>query len=89
MTDLMGSSVKDKIDELTLELRLHRYRYYRYSNPVITDSEYDRLERKLQALEEEYPQFRQVNSPTATVGSDLFDKELEELLTQGSNGGKL
>ncbi len=45
------------------------YRYYALDAPTITDAEYDRLFRELQALEGEHPALATPDSPTARVGA--------------------
>ena len=59
------------------ELReaLHRYAYLYYveARPEISDDEYDRLFRRLQALEESHPELRTDDSPTQRVGADPQD----------------
>ncbi|MEV7911143.1 NAD-dependent DNA ligase LigA [Streptomyces griseus] len=45
----------------------HRFRYYVKDQPVVSDAEFDRLMRSLEALEEEYPQLRTPDSPTQKV----------------------
>jgi DNA ligase (NAD+) len=51
------------------ELHHHSYRYYVLDDPEITDAEYDRLFRELQALEQAYPELQTPDSPTQRVGS--------------------
>jgi DNA ligase (NAD+) len=55
--------------ELRTRLQQHNYLYYVLDNPEITDAEYDRLFRELQALEAEHPQLRTPDSPTQRVGA--------------------
>jgi DNA ligase (NAD+) len=45
------------------------YRYYVLDAPTISDAEYDRLFRELQALEAEHPALATTDSPTARVGA--------------------
>lgn len=45
------------------------YRYYVLDNPTISDPEYDRLLRELQALEAEHPELVTPDSPTQRVGA--------------------
>lgn len=59
---------EEKIQQLSRELTEHNYNYYVLDNPVITDQEFDMKLRELQALEEQYPEFADVNSPTQRVG---------------------
>jgi DNA ligase (NAD+) len=61
--------------ELAEELRGHQYRYYVLDSPTITDAEFDKMLRALEALEQEYPALRTPDSPTQNVGgtfSTLF-----------------
>lgn len=66
-----AASPKD-IDELRKALRLHEYRYYIMSDPLVSDTEYDQLYKQLEALEKEHPELITKNSPTQRVGSSLF-----------------
>ena len=54
-----------------LRERLERasHEYYVLDRPSITDAEYDRLFRELQALEAEHPTLRTPDSPTVRVGA--------------------
>lgn len=61
--------MKERIDKLVDELSDHSYRYYVLSKPIISDAEYDKLLRELEALEKEYPQFIRPDSPTRRVGA--------------------
>jgi DNA ligase (NAD+) len=59
------------------QLRLHRHRYYVLDQPVISDAEYDALERELRELEAAQPELADPNSPTLRVGAppvDTFEK---------------
>ncbi len=58
-----------EIDELRKQINYHSYRYYALDNPEITDAEYDRLMRRLQELETQYPESITPDSPTQRVGS--------------------
>jgi DNA ligase (NAD+) len=61
--------------ELADEVRGHQYRYYVLDSPSVTDAEFDKLLRELEALEEEFPALRTPDSPTQNVGgtfSTLF-----------------
>ncbi|MEU7675860.1 NAD-dependent DNA ligase LigA [Micromonospora taraxaci] len=53
---------------LSQELTEHQYRYYVLDSPTITDSEFDRQLRELEALEAEFPALRTPDSPTQRVG---------------------
>ena len=61
--------------ELADEVRGHQYRYYVLDSPTVSDAEFDKLLRELEALEEEFPALRTPESPTQNVGgtfSTLF-----------------
>ncbi len=62
-------SVRRRVEELRRLIDYHNYRYYVLDDPEIPDSEYDRLMRELQALEEEYPELVTPDSPTRRVGA--------------------
>ncbi len=61
-------NIKQKIDELRKTLRYHSDRYYNDDAPEIEDYEYDMMMRELKELEEKYPQYDAVDSPTKRVG---------------------
>lgn len=60
-----------KINQLTDLLNEHNYQYYVLSNPKISDYEFDSLLRDLEFLENEFPQFVRIDSPTKRVGGGL------------------
>ena len=62
--------MKQEIEHLRDEIRGHEYRYYVENAPVISDQEFDELMHKLEALEREWPEYFDINSPTQRVGSD-------------------
>lgn len=68
---------KTEIQKLREQLNYHSYRYYVLDDPEISDAEYDRLFRKLQELEAEFPDLVSSDSPTQRVG----DTPLEEFET--------
>ncbi|MER6998884.1 NAD-dependent DNA ligase LigA [Streptomyces sp. NPDC000410] len=53
--------------QLAEQIEEHRFRYYVKDQPVISDVEFDKLLRSLEALEEEYPELRTPDSPTQKV----------------------
>ncbi len=62
-----ASSIKN----LVREINEHNYRYYVLAQPVISDFEFDMLLEKLSALEKEFPEFMQPDSPTQRVGGTI------------------
>jgi len=67
MSDL--ASIKKRIDSLRSDINEHNYRYYVLDAPVISDAQYDKLLRELQALETSYPELITPDSPTQRVGA--------------------
>src|SRR5689334_16486585 len=45
-----------------------RWRYFVLDSPTLDDAEYDKLMRRLEGLEEQYPELRTPDSPTQKVG---------------------
>lgn len=66
------ANVKERVLQLSAEIKRHNRLYYVDNSPQITDFEYDLLLLELQQLEERYPQFKSEDSPTQRVGSDLL-----------------
>ena len=58
-----------RIRELTEVLAEHNHRYYILDDPSISDTAYDALLRELIDLETQFPDLKQVDSPTQRVGS--------------------
>ncbi len=52
-------------------LTYHEWRYYVQNDPVISDYEYDMLYKRLEELEEQYPELITPDSPTQRVSNDL------------------
>ncbi|RPK57678.1 DNA ligase [Streptomyces sp. ADI96-02] len=52
---------------LAEQIEEHRFRYYVKDQPVVSDAEFDRLMRSLEALEDEHPALRSPDSPTQKV----------------------
>lgn len=73
MPDLMSekdsAATQQRIDKLRQQLRHHSHQYYVLDEPEISDSEYDRLYRELQQLEQANPQCVTHDSPTQRVGA--------------------
>ena len=59
------------VEQLRDVLRFHEYRYYILNDPLISDTEYDLLFKKLEKLEKENPSLISPDSPTQRVGSSL------------------
>ncbi|KPK72781.1 aromatic ring-opening dioxygenase LigA [candidate division WOR_3 bacterium SM23_60] len=59
---------KQHIDRLRKEINKHNYHYYVLNQPLIGDYEYDQLYKKLQDLENKYPDLISPESPTQRIG---------------------
>ena len=62
-------STKKEASRLRRELNEHNHYYHVLDAPIVTDQEYDRLYRRLQQLEQEFPELVSADSPTQRVGS--------------------
>lgn len=67
-------AIQAKMAELSTQLHAHNHAYYVLNSPQISDFEFDMLLKELETLEEQYPAFIDVNSPTKRVGGDLTKK---------------
>ena len=65
---------KTRIKELVKILNEANYNYHVLDNPTITDQEYDKYLRELVNLEEKYPEYILIDSPTKRVGGEVLDK---------------
>ena len=66
--------IKSKIKTLTEIINKANYDYHTLDNPTITDYEYDRYLSELKELEEKYPEYKEVNSPTEKIGGAILDE---------------
>jgi DNA ligase (NAD+) len=69
MTKRDARDLERRAEELRREINQHNYRYYVLDSPVISDAEYDRLFRELEALEAAHPELVTPDSPTQRVGA--------------------
>lgn len=65
--------IKQRIIELTHMINQANYDYHTLDQPTITDFEYDKYLKELVELEEQYPNYKQDNSPTDKVGGVVLD----------------
>ncbi|MFK4069326.1 NAD-dependent DNA ligase LigA [Streptomyces sp. NPDC029674] len=61
------AEARDQHAQLAEQIEEHRFRYYVKDQPVVSDAEFDKLLRSLQALEDEHPELRTPDSPTQKV----------------------
>lgn len=82
----MNNEIKKRVENLRKIIEKHSYLYYVKDAPEIEDSAYDSLLDELIKLEEEYPEFKDPNSPTQRVGGKPVDefKKVNHKVTQWS-----
>lgn len=62
------SQAREEHRRLAEEIEEARWRYYVLDSPTIDDADFDRRMRRLEALEEEFPELRTPDSPTQKIG---------------------
>ncbi|MER6911836.1 NAD-dependent DNA ligase LigA [Streptomyces sp. NPDC000594] len=70
---------RERHAELAEQIEEHRFRYYVKDQPVISDSEFDRLLRSLEELEELHPGLRTPDSPTQKVAGQ-YETDLAKVV---------
>jgi DNA ligase (NAD+) len=70
------AEAKNRIESLSSELKQHNYNYYVLAMPTIADFDFDKKLEELSALEKQFPEFADPDSPTQKVGGDIT-KEFE------------
>lgn len=65
------AKAKIRIAELREKLHTYNHNYYVLSLPSISDYDFDMLLNELIELERQFPEFKDSNSPTQRVGSDI------------------
>jgi DNA ligase (NAD+) len=68
---MIPSQIQQEVQLLRQQLKHHNYLYHSLDKPEIPDAEYDALLRRLQELEQQYPQLVNSDSPTQTVGAEI------------------
>ena len=68
------TTVISQMRQLIQLLAQHNHAYYAMDQPSIADSEYDQLFHQLKALEQQYPDLIQLNTPTNKVGGQALSK---------------
>ncbi|MDH0030794.1 MULTISPECIES: NAD-dependent DNA ligase LigA [unclassified Acinetobacter] len=68
------NSVIEQMRQLIQLIAKHNHAYYVMDQPSISDSEYDHLFHQLKALEQQYPEFIQADTPTNKVGGQALSK---------------
>ncbi|MFI9582431.1 NAD-dependent DNA ligase LigA [Streptomyces sp. NPDC052236] len=74
----LPADVREQHAQLAEQVEEHRFRYYVKDSPVVSDAEFDKLLRTLEALEEQYPGLRTPDSPTQKVAGQ-YETELAKV----------
>ncbi|TMJ58723.1 MAG: NAD-dependent DNA ligase LigA [Alphaproteobacteria bacterium] len=69
VADLTKAQAKVELKRLTLELERHDNAYYQEDAPKISDSEYDALRKRFNAIEARFPEFVTSDSPSQKIGA--------------------
>jgi DNA ligase (NAD+) len=62
------AEARDQHQELSEQIEEARWRYFVLDQPTLSDADYDQRLRRLQELEEQFPELRTPDSPTQKVG---------------------
>ena len=68
MSAAANNQARHRITELTQEIRDHQFKYYVLDAPTITDAQFDKLLKELEALEAKNPELLEPDSPSLGVG---------------------
>ena len=72
-------AARQRIRQLSADIRQHNHLYYALSKPVISDHAFDLLLEELIRLEKEFPEFAEPDSPTQRVGGEIT-KEFRQVV---------
>ncbi|MBL1101444.1 NAD-dependent DNA ligase LigA [Streptomyces coffeae] len=72
------AEARDQHAKIAEQVEEHRFRYYVKDAPIVSDAEFDRLLRSLEALEEKHPELRTPDSPTQKVAG-AYETEFTEV----------
>ena len=73
LDDLSREAAKKQAERLREAVRFHDEQYYQKDAPVISDVVYDALLRRLQGIEDRYPDLRTEDSPTWRVAGGVLE----------------
>ncbi len=72
--DLGREGAREEVEALREAIDYHDYLYYVKNQPKISDTVYDELFRRLQELEEAFPELQSDTSPTRRIGAPPVDR---------------
>jgi DNA ligase (NAD+) len=64
----------ERIQKLSAEINKLRFEYHVLDKPDATDIVYDSLMKELRELEEKFPEYKSIDSPTQRIGGQPLDK---------------
>ena len=70
---MQAAEAKRRIDRLVEEINRNDRLYYVEARPVVADADYDRMYEELIALEKEFPELKDPNSPTVRVSGSPIE----------------
>jgi DNA ligase (NAD+) len=71
------TQLRQRLDDLRQDLRLHNYQYHVLDQPLISDYEYDQMLIELRQIEQQHPDWITPDSPSQRAGAppaEKFDK---------------
>jgi DNA ligase (NAD+) len=68
---MSSAEAKKRIESLSSELKQHNYNYFVLAMPSISDYDFDKKLEELNALEKQFPEHADPDSPTQKVGGDI------------------
>ena len=68
---MTADKAKKEIEELTAKINHHNHLYYQLNKTEISDFEFDKMLERLIALEKEFPQYKDSNSPSQRIGGTV------------------
>ncbi|HSV41444.1 MAG TPA: NAD-dependent DNA ligase LigA [Nocardioidaceae bacterium] len=73
MTDVQAAptEAREEHQQIAEQIEEARWLYFVQDNPTLADADYDKLMRRLQELEEQWPDLRTPDSPTQSVGGTV------------------
>ncbi|HKG75857.1 MAG TPA: NAD-dependent DNA ligase LigA [Aestuariivirgaceae bacterium] len=71
---LTKGQAKAELKRLAEEIAEHDRLYYQHDAPVISDTDYDKLRRRLEAVEKRFPDLVTAATPSAKVGAAALEK---------------
>ena len=74
MSNEQKIKIKERIEKLRKTINYHRYLYHVLDKQIISEGALDSLKQELKKLEDKYPEFITLNSPTKRVGGAVLDK---------------